>query len=146
MEAARGKSDRLVIVVGEDGREQTWSATMACPVCGLSFEELQPRMFSFNSPFGACEECNGLGIKMEFDPDLIIPDKSKSIADGAVALYRNFVDGYRAQFLGGVARHYGFSILTPIRDFTPGQYHALMLGSTEWIRFSMESTDSDERW
>ncbi|EJG07137.1 UvrABC system protein A [Methanofollis liminatans DSM 4140] len=146
VEAALGKSGGLVIAVGEDGREQTWSATMACPVCGLSFEELQPRMFSFNSPFGACEECNGLGIKMEFDPDLIIPDKSKSIADGAVALYRNFVDGYRAQFLGAVARHYGFSILTPIRDLTPGQYHALMFGSTERIRFSMESKGGDASW
>ena len=59
---------------------------MACPKCGISFEELQPRMFSFNSPFGACEECKGLGIKIEFDPDLIIPDMTKSIMDGAIAI------------------------------------------------------------
>jgi len=146
VETALEKSGGLVIAVGEDGREETWSATMACPVCGLSFEELQPRMFSFNSPFGACEECNGLGIKMEFDPDLIIPDREKSIADGAVALYRNFVDGYRAQYLGAVARHFGFSVLTPVRDLTPGQYHALMFGSTDRIRFSMEMKSGDASW
>ncbi|MDK2974376.1 MAG: excinuclease subunit [Methanofollis sp.] len=146
VEAALEKSGGLVIAVAEDGREETWSATMACPVCGLSFEELQPRMFSFNSPFGACEECNGLGIRMEFDPDLIIPDRSKSVADGAVALYRNFVDGYRAQYLGAVARHFGFSVLTPIRDLTPGQYHALMFGSADRIRFAMEMKNGDASW
>ena len=73
----------------KQGRRSTYSSHMACPVCGIAFEELQPRMFSFNSPFGACEECNGLGIKMEFDADLIIPDKDLCLADGAVALYRN---------------------------------------------------------
>ena len=113
-EVALAKSGGLMIVVDEEGKDTLFSATMACPVCGITFEELQPRMFSFNSPFGACEECNGLGIRMEFDPDLIIPDKTISVADGAVALYRNFLDGYRSQYLAAVARHYGFSIFTPI--------------------------------
>jgi excinuclease ABC subunit A len=145
-ENALAKSGGLVIVVDEAGRETIFSAIMACPVCGITFEELQPRMFSFNSPFGACEECNGLGIRMDFDPDLIIPDKNLSIADGAVALYRNFLDGYRSQYLAAIARHYNFSIFTPIKDLTEEQYHALMFGSADRIRFSMSMKNGDGHW
>ena len=145
-ENALVKSAGLIIALTADGKEQIFSSVMACPVCGLTFEELQPRMFSFNSPFGACEECNGLGIRMEFDPELIIPDHSKSIADGAVALYRNYLDGYRNQYLGAVARHYGFSVLTPIRDLTKDQYDTLMFGSKDRIRFSMSTRNGDAHW
>ncbi len=145
-ENALKKSGGLIIVLSEQDAETIFSATMACPECGITFEELQPRMFSFNSPFGACEECNGLGIRMEFDPDLIIPDTSKSIADGAVALYRNFLDGYRAQYLGAVAKHFGFSILTPVKNLNPTQYNALMFGSDEKIKFSMSMKNGDAHW
>ena len=145
-ENALKKSDGLIIAADGEGRETTYSATMACPECGITFEELQPRMFSFNSPFGACEECNGLGIKMEFDPDLIIPDKSLSLADGAVAMYRNFLDGYRSQYLGAVARHYGFSVFTPIRDLSEDQYNILMFGSSDRIHFSMSMKNGDASW
>jgi excinuclease ABC subunit A len=145
-ENALKKSGGLVIVVDEKGKETVFSATMACPVCGLTFEELQPRMFSFNSPFGACEECNGLGIKMDFDPDLIIPDRSLSIADGAVALYRNYLDSYRSQYLAAVAKHYGFSIFTPISDLTEEQFEALMYGSNARIRFSMSMKNGEAQW
>ncbi|HMK16510.1 MAG TPA: excinuclease ABC subunit UvrA, partial [Methanomicrobiales archaeon] len=124
----------------------TFSSLMACPVCGIDFEELQPRMFSFNSPFGACEGCNGLGIQMKFDPDLIIPDRDRSIAEGAVALYRNYIDGYRAQYLGAIAKHFGFSVLTPIKDLTPEQYNAPMYGSSDRIRFSMSMSNGDAHW
>jgi excinuclease ABC subunit A len=127
-------------------REKIYSSKMACPVCGFSFEELQPRMFSFNSPFGACGECNGLGIKMDFDPDLIIPDKNRSIADGAVATYRNFLDGYRSQYLAAVAGHYGFDVFTPIKDLTDKQYKALMYGSNEKIRFDMKMKGGEAHW
>lgn len=143
IENALAKSEGLVIALDEDGNEEIFSALMACPICGIAFEELQPRMFSFNSPFGACEECNGLGIKMEFDPDLIIPDKSKSIAEGAVALYRNFLDGYRNQYLSAVAKHFGFSVLTPIKDLTEEQYQVLMFGSPEHLRLSMRMKNGD---
>jgi len=112
----------------------------------MVFEELQPRMFSFNSPFGACEACNGLGIKMEFDPDLIIPDKDLCIADGAVALYRNHVDGWRGQYLAAVAKHFGFDIFTPIKDLTEGQQRALMRGSSERIKFQMSMKNGDAYW
>ena len=136
-ENALKKSDGLVIAADKDGQEHMYSANLSCPVCGISFEELQPRMFSFNSPFGACKECNGLGIKMELDPALIIPDNEKSIADGAVAIYRNFLDGYRIQYLAAVAKHYGFDVFTPVKDLSLKQYNALMYGSAEKIQFSM---------
>jgi len=146
VENALEKAGGLVIAVDSEGREETCSSLMACPVCGIAFEELQPRMFSFNSPFGACEECNGLGIRMEFDPDLIIPDRNKSIAEGAVALYRNYVDGYRVHHLAAVADRYGFSLLTPIKDLTGQQYQALMYGSNERLRFSVEARNGDSSW
>ncbi|MGI6022746.1 MAG: excinuclease ABC subunit UvrA [Methanoculleus sp.] len=147
VEGALAKSDGgLVITVDEEGHEETYSSLMTCPVCGTAFEELQPRTFSFNSPFGACEECNGLGIRMEFDPDLIIPDKNKCIAEGAVALYRNYVDGYRVHHLSAVADRYGFSVLTPIRDLTDRQYNALVYGSDEALRFSVKAKNSDASW
>jgi excinuclease ABC subunit A len=140
------KSEGLVLVADEEGKESTYSSLMACPVCGIAFEELQPRMFSFNSPFGACEECHGLGVKMEFDPDLIIPDKERCIADGAVAPYRNPMDGFRGQYLATLARNYGFSALTPIKDLTTEQYDALMYGSDRKMKFSMSMKGGDAEW
>ncbi|MFA4824552.1 MAG: excinuclease ABC subunit UvrA [Methanoregula sp.] len=146
VENALKKSEGLVLVTGEDEKESTYSSLMACPVCGLAFEELQPRMFSFNSPFGACEDCHGLGVKMEFDPDLIIPDKSRCIADGAVAPYRNPMDGFRGQYLATVAKHFGFDVMTPMKDLTEKQYNALMFGSTERMHFSMSMKSGDAQW
>ncbi len=145
-ERALELADGLLIVVDSEGRDSLYSSKMACPVCGMVFEELQPRMFSFNSPFGACEACNGLGIKMEFDPDLIIPDKDLCIADGAVALYRNHVDGWRGQYLAAVAKHFGFDIFTPIKDLTEGQQRALMRGSSERINFQMSMKNGEAYW
>jgi excinuclease ABC subunit A len=146
VENALKKSEGLVLVTGEQGDESTYSSLMACPVCGLAFEELQPRMFSFNSPFGACPECHGLGVKMEFDPDLIIPDKRRCIADGAVAPYRNPMDGFRGQYLATVAKHFGFDVLTPIHELNQDQYNALMYGSPERMKFSMSMKNGDAHW
>jgi excinuclease ABC subunit A len=146
VENALKKSEGLVLVAGEQVDESTYSSLMACPVCGLAFEELQPRMFSFNSPFGACGECHGLGVRMEFDPDLIIPDKRRCIADGAVAPYRNPMDGFRGQYLATVAKHFGFDVLTPIHDLNTDQYNALMYGSPERMKFSMSMKNGDAHW
>ncbi len=145
-ENALKRAEGLLIAVDSEGKERLYSSKMACPVCGIAFEELQPRMFSFNSPFGACEACNGLGIKMEFDPELVIPDKSLCIADGAVALYRNFLDGYRSQHLAAVAKHFGFDIFTPIEELNKEQYNVLMHGSDERIQFSMSMKNGDAHW
>ncbi len=146
VENALKKSDGLLIVLDKKDNEKIYSSKMACPKCGMVFEELQPRMFSFNSPFGACEECHGLGIKMDFDADLIIPNKILSIADGAIRLYRNMLDGWRIKYLGSVAKHYGFDIFTPIAELTEDQYNVLMYGSHEKIHFNMVSSSGDAQW
>jgi excinuclease ABC subunit A len=145
-ENALNKAEGLLIALDSEGGERLYSSKMACPVCGMAFEELQPRMFSFNSPFGACEACNGLGIRMEFDPELIIPDRDLCIADSAVALYRNAIDGWRGQHLAAVAKHFGFDVFTPIKDLTKDQFNALMYGSDERIRFNMSMKNGDAYW
>ena len=145
-ENAINKSDGLLIVLGNNDFEKIFSSKMACPICGMVFEELQPRMFSFNSPFGACPYCHGLGVKMEFDPDLIIPDKTKSIADGAIKLYRGIHDRWRIKYLGAVAKHFGFDIFTPIKDLNEEQFNALMYGSQDLIDFDFSMRRGKSRW
>jgi excinuclease ABC subunit A len=141
IELALKKAEGLLIIL--DGKEEKlYSEKMSCPRCDITFEELQPRMFSFNSPFGACEECHGLGIKQEIDPELVIPDKKLSIVDGAVAAYRNIVDGWRNQQLSAVAKTYGFSMLDPINKLTKKQVDTLLYGSDKEVRFKYSSKDS----
>ena len=145
-ENAVNRSDGLILVLDDNDAEHTYSSKMTCPKCGIYFEELQPRMFSFNSPFGACEVCHGLGIKMEFGEHLIIPDEGKCIVDGAIALYKNMRDGWRVHYLGGVAKHFGFDIFTPIKDLTRKQYDVLMYGSLEKVSFNMTTRNGDTQW
>ena len=145
-EQALHRSDGLLIVLDAKDNEKLFSSTMACPICGLSYEELQPRMFSFNSPFGACETCHGLGINMEFDPELIIPDPTLSIADNAIKLYKGVHDRWRIKYLGAVAQHFGFDIFTPICDLTETQYDALMYGSPERIHFNLSMRQGNTKW
>ncbi len=133
VENALERSDGLVITLGEDGCEHIYSSKMACPICGITFEELQPRMFSFNSPFGACPVCHGLGITMNFDPDLIIPDRSRCIAGGAIAIYKNAIGGWRGEKVAAVAKHFGFDIFAPVEDLSFAQYNILMYGTDELI-------------
>lgn len=140
------KSEGLLLVLDKAGKEHLYSSIMACPVCGMVYEELQPRMFSFNSPFGACETCHGLGIKMDFDPDLIIPNKELCIADGAIALYKTIRDGWRNGYLGAVAKHFGFSIFTPIKDLNERQYRAIMYGTTESIKYDFRMKNGEAHW
>ncbi len=146
IEDALKLSEGLILISDSEGKDSMYSAKMSCPECDISYEELQPRMFSFNSPFGACETCHGLGIKMDFDPELIISDKNKSIADGALTVYRNAIDGWRGQYVGAVAKHFDFDIFTPIRDLNEKQYNALMYGSPERIRFEMKMKQGDANW
>jgi excinuclease ABC subunit A len=145
-EQALKKSEGLLIVLDKSGKEHIYSSNMSCPSCGTVFEELQPRMFSFNSPFGACESCHGLGIKMEFDPDLIIPNKELSIADGAIALYKTIRDSWRNNYLGAVAKHYGFDIFTPIQNLNNRQYRAIMYGSSDSIQFNLVMKNGDAHY
>ena len=145
-ENALNRSDGLILVLDYNEDEHIYSSEMTCPKCGMFFEELQPRMFSFNSPFGACEICHGLGIKMEFDEHLIIPDEEKCIADGAISLYKNMRDGWRVHYLGGVAKHFGFDIFSPIKCLTKEQYDVLMYGSPEKVSFNMTAKNGETQW
>jgi len=140
VENAVKRSDGLVIAV-QDGKEKLYSSKMACPVCGLTFEELQPRMFSFNSPFGACETCEGLGVKMEFDPDLVIPDKTKCIAEGAIAAFSSMVDGWRMSQLSQVAKVYGFSMIDPIESIPKKAMDLILYGTDEKFSYNYTSRE-----
>jgi len=137
IESALKKGNGLVIILDSKEKDHLFSSALTCPVCGISFEELQPRMFSFNSPFGACEECKGLGVKIEFDPDLIIPDKSKSIIDGAIDIYGKMDLSWRSQQLQAVGKMHGFDLFTPIEKLSLKQYKILMYG---------DPTPIDAKW
>lgn len=134
VENALSKSGGLLIVESLSKGEKIFSSNHACPECGVVFEELQPRMFSFNSPFGACEECHGLGVKIEFDSDLIIPDKNKSILEGAIAIYGKIERSWRQQQMAVVGKEFGFNLLTPLKDFTKNQLEVLLYGSKKEIK------------
>jgi len=130
VEEALKKGEKLLIVVDENKRDTLYSSSMACPKCGDSFEELQPRMFSFNSPFGACQDCKGLGIKTEFDPNLILPDKSQSIMDGAIKIYGKMDFSWRIQQIGAIAKKHGFDLFTPIENLSKSQFNVLLYGDS----------------
>jgi excinuclease ABC subunit A len=134
IENALKKSDGLVIILDHDDVEHMYSSKLSCPKCDISFEELEPRMFSFNSPFGACGECNGLGVKSEFDPDLIIPDKSKTILEGAIAVYGKMDFSWRSQQLGAVGKKHGFSLVVPVEHYSKAQFKILMYGDATPIK------------
>jgi excinuclease ABC subunit A len=114
--------------------ETVYSTFGACPNHPeIVFESLEPRMFSFNSPFGACPTCHGLGEITEVSEDLVIPDKNKSIIDGALAVYGKMDLTWRAQQLAMVGKKHGFDVFTPIKDFTDKQLHVLLYGDKEPI-------------
>ena len=125
-----------VLISGND--EQIFSQNNACSYCGITIGELEPRTFSFNSPFGACKTCHGLGVKMEFDPDLLIPDKSKSILDGAIVPWSGRFSSFRKQTLRDVGKKFGFNLMTPINKMTPKQMQVILYGTNEVVQFSYE--------
>ncbi len=135
VETALKLGDGLVRVVPEKGEELLFSEHLACAHCGISLPEIEPRTFSFNSPHGACPSCTGLGSLLEIDPDLVIPDRSLSLAEGAIEpspfnLSRNAEDdSYFGQLFEGLAAHYGFTMDTPVEQLTPQQLKALLYGS-----------------
>src|SRR5437762_14152182 len=102
---------------GPNGGEQTiFSAKFACPVSGFTIPEIEPRLFSFNNPFGACPSCDGLGTKLYFDPDLVVHDDARSLHDGAVSPWSHSSSPYYAQTLQSIARHFKQSMHTPWHD------------------------------
>jgi excinuclease ABC subunit A len=135
-----------VVVSSTVNKDKLYSQRNACAKCGISLGELEPRGFSFNSPFGACRECNGLGIKIEFDPELIIPDRSKSILEGAVKPWSGHFATFRSAMLRDVGKRFGFDLGTPISNMTERQLNIILYGTDENIHYKYESSYSDSRW
>ena len=116
-----------------------FSTKFACPESGFTIEEIEPRLFSFNSPYGACEECEGIGIKLNVDPNLVIPDEKKSIADGAIEPWAKSSSLYYAQTLASLAKHYKFSINEPWKKLPKKIQDIILFGSGEdELKFSYD--------
>lgn len=136
LETALQVGEGRVIVDVIDQEELLFSSTFACPECGFSIEELAPRMFSFNSPYGACPDCDGLGHHPSVDPDLLIPDKSKTIHDGAFEAWAGSTSTYYPQFLKSVCEHYHIPMDIPVSQLSEDHMRLLLYGSGgERIRF-----------
>ena len=133
IETVLGLSDGLLVAEVIDGEIMTFSSSYACPDCGISIEEVEPRSFSFNNPFGACPECSGLGYKMEFDEDLMIPDKSLSIAEGAIQVmgWQSCTDpsSFTYAILRALSEAYSFDLNTPYQDLPENVRHMLIHGT-----------------
>ncbi len=134
LEAALKLADGLVIIDCE-GKEDLYSINYACPDCGISLEEIEPRMFSFNTVYGACPVCSGLGFKSFVDPDLICPDKTKTLREGAMKVTGwSLGSGTMALMeLSALSKAYGFSLDVPVKDLPDGVYDILMYGSDQAV-------------
>ena len=133
IETVLNLSDGLLMVDTMDGTVKTFSQSFACPDCQISIDEIEPRSFSFNNPFGACPECLGLGYKMEFDIDLMIPDKSLSISQGAIVVmgWQSCTDkgSFTRAILDALAKEYHFSLDTPFQDYPDDVKNVLIHGT-----------------
>ncbi len=135
LEVALQEAEGLVICDVIDGQELVFSQNFACVDCGFSFAEITPRLFSFNSPVGACPTCTGIGNRLEVDLDLVILDKSQTLYEGAVANWAWWTKGYH--YLEGLAAHYGFDLNVPVSDLSPEIMDKILHGTgSEKIAFS----------
>ena len=130
LETALKLADGLV-VIDCGGEETLYSTKYACPDCNLSLEEIEPRLFSFNTPYGACPECTGLGFKQAVDADLICPDRTKTLREGAIRISGWNLDSSSVtqMYLGALSRHYGFSLDVPVKDLPEEVFNLLMYGN-----------------
>jgi len=132
------------VFVMDDNKETLFSEKLACPVCGFSMEEIEPRLFSFNSPFGACPECTGLGFKIEPDPDLIVRNWNLSLAEGAIKIpgFRG-MDTFSQQIILDTAKAYHIDTFEPMKEFTEGELNIIMYGTEG--RVPVHFTNKDGR-
>ena len=140
VQTALQKSDGLVIVdyIGEG--EVIYSEKLACENCGISFEELAPRIFSFNSPYGACDKCSGLGVDFKIDPDLVVPDRTKSLEQGAIYPWSKTANSYYHDLLLSVCNNYGIDMNTPFGELSPEHQHIILYGSgTDTMKIKVRS-------
>lgn len=133
-----GEGRVMIDVIGQE--ELMFSEHHACPMCGFSIGELEPRLFSFNSPFGACPTCDGLGLKLEVDPELVIPNPELSLKEHAIAPWTPISSQYYPQLLQAVCTHYGIDMETPVKDLPNHQLDKVLYGSgNERIYFKYEN-------
>ena len=120
-----------LVVISCEGKEELYSTKYACPVCNISIEEIEPRLFSFNNPFGACPDCAGLGFRMELDEKLVVPNRDKSLREGAMTITGwNLDTGKMTEmYFTALAKHYHFSLDTPVKDLPAEIYHMLLYGN-----------------
>jgi excinuclease ABC subunit A len=136
-----------IVMVLIDGKEHLFSQKNSCPVCNISIGEMEPRFFSFNSPFGACPSCHGLGVQTEFDVDLIIPDKTKTILDGAIKPWSSgHFASFRTSMLKDVGKRFGFNLNTPIDRMSKEQIDVILNGTDSRIKYNYTSRSSDSSW
>ncbi|HEP1576049.1 TPA: excinuclease ABC subunit UvrA [Streptococcus suis] len=129
IEAALRIADGYVIIDTMDEKELLFSEYYACPVCGFTVPELEPRLFSFNAPFGSCSECDGLGMKLEVDTDLIVPDASKTLREGALAPWNPISSNYYPQMLEQAMNHFGVDMDKPFEELTEEEKNLIFNGS-----------------
>ena len=137
-------ADSVVIVIRETDKgssEEFFSQKGACPECGISLPEMEPRLFSFNAPQGACPACTGLGVNLEFDPDLVIPDKSLSFNEGGCLPYNPSSAWNRSRF-DALAKYYKFSLDTPFSELSPKIMKAILYGSDDEIRIRYDNREN----
>jgi len=147
IETALSLSEGMVIIDIEGGNEKIFSEHFSCPKCGINLPEIVPRIFSFNSPYGACPDCSGLGFKMEFDPELIVTDKNKSILQGALVPWGEVKGKYLYHLLKGLADFYGFSLDTPFVGLKPKFQEIILYGSGEVkIPFKYQNDEQTTYW
>src|SRR5881275_1685388 len=143
LETATRVSKGLVkILYQEDKREELLSQNYACPDCGVSIGEIAPRLFSFNSPYGACPRCSGLGMLLEIDERKIIPDSSKSIEEGAIALWKEGAENWRVKQIHTLAKHYRFSLTAPWSSLPEKGRNCILYGSEEKMKFEFQGDAS----
>ena len=150
VETALKHADNLVLIDVVGQKTILYSTNYACPHCGFSFPELSPRMFSFNNPFGACPECSGIGYLMKMDPDLIIPDKNKTLYDGVKAFGSSVMkraDTMAKMYFESIGRHYGVDISVPIKKLPKDFLDKILYGTgSEVIDFQFESSAGTRRF
>ena len=131
LETALSLSDGLAYAddASEDGKRTVFSARFACPVSGFTIDEIEPRLFSFNNPFGACPSCDGLGVSAHFDADLIVPNRNLPLSKGALAPWSNSSSRYYIQTIESIARQFGFSLDVPFKELPPVYQDILLYGS-----------------
>src|SRR5437867_3809146 len=144
--ATRVTKGLVKILYAESKKEELLSQSYACPDCGISIGEITPRLFSFNSPYGACPRCSGLGVLLEIDETKITPDPTKSIEDGAIAIWKEGAENWRVRQIHTLARHFKFSLTTPWQKLPEKARNCILYGSPDKIKFEFQGSDSSYKY